>query len=83
VLNKPCVVTRTDGTDEYTVSGENSITCKQDIDGLVEAIAWMIDNRDQWSMLTKNAADMARERFSPSTITACFDKLLGIEYTKK
>ncbi len=76
-LKTPCVATRTNIPQDFTIDGENCILAKQDIDDQYACILKMIENIKDTETMVENAYQMVRREYSPSIITQKFDNLLA------
>ena len=66
-LEKPCVVTRNIGTEEYVLDGENALMAEQSIESLVDKIEKMLDGNICETFSPKCQQETLRQ-FSPDTI---------------
>ncbi len=76
-LETPCVATRTNIPQDFTIDGENCILAKQDIDDQYACILKMIENIKDTETMVENAYQMVRREYSRSIITQKFDNLLA------
>ena len=75
-LKTPCVVTRTNIPQDFTIDGENCYIAEQDIDNQVSCVEKMIHNLDKSQTMTEQAYQMVKRRYSANAIISQIETLL-------
>ena len=74
-LKKPCVVVKSDGTNEFSVNGYNSILADRSIDDLSDKVEFAIKNLKNLDF--RVGQEQTIKRFSPEAIMNILNQLLS------
>jgi glycosyltransferase involved in cell wall biosynthesis len=74
LLGVPVVASRIGGVPEVVVAGVNGLLVEpKDVEGLAEAIRWMLENREQARRMGSNGLESARVKFSSEAMLSAYE----------
>jgi glycosyltransferase involved in cell wall biosynthesis len=74
LLGVPVVASRVGGVPEVVGEGLNGLLVEpEDVEGLAEAIRWMLENRDEAGRMGSNGLESARAKFSNEAMLSAYE----------